>query len=65
MINPYIQLGIGANLINANVLDKLCRIRCLALNMQYLEGIDFSEKNNKCFRTFVFQSKTLHRIGAL
>jgi hypothetical protein len=33
MLNPYVQLGIGENLINANVLDKLCRIRCWALKM--------------------------------
>lgn len=67
MINPYVQFGIGAKLIkliNANVLNKLQRIRCWALNMQYLKGIDFSEKNNKCFGTPVLQPKTLLRIGA-
>lgn len=47
-----------------DVIGKLRRIRWWELNMQYLKGIDFSEKNNKCFGTFVLQSKTLHKIGA-
>ena len=47
-----------------DVIGKLRRIRWWELNMQYLKGIDFSEKNNNCFETFVLQSKTLHRSGA-